>query len=128
MTKRYCEITRLCYCDVLYDSFTSEKNRTIITRWRLSCHSLKIETGRRKDPPIPRHERYCAVCLVVEDENHALFACKAHDFIRFHYRDLINKLRTVTELLHPKSNSDVNLIANYLSDIEENRNSLEMIG
>ena len=43
---RYTSIIGLSYCDCLYDSCLEESRRSIITRWRLSNHILRIETGR----------------------------------------------------------------------------------
>ena len=47
--------------------------RCILSRLRLSCHSLLIETGRyRKPKPIPVDERKCIFCNMnaIEDEIH----------------------------------------------------------
>ena len=63
--------------DVLYDSFMIEKYRTVITRWRLSCHSLRIETGRYQHPALPRNERTCTVCNILEDEHHETTPCSS---------------------------------------------------
>ena len=50
--------------------------RCILSRLRLSYHSLLIETGRyRKPKPIPVDERKCIFCNMnaIEDEIHFLF-------------------------------------------------------
>ena len=99
----------------------------MITRWRLSCHQLKIETARYKKPKPPREERKCSICHVLEDENHALFLCRAHDWIRFQHRQTLEKYTNVTDILHPKSVEDANAIAKYLKDIEDNMAKLNML-
>ena len=49
--------------------------RSILAKFRLSCHSLAIETGRYTRPPLPPEERVCQVCNVTEDEKHFLLQC-----------------------------------------------------
>ena len=128
MSQRYTEITDLRYSHTLYGSFCNEKHRTKITRWRLSCHSLRIETGRYKKPPIPREERYCLFCrTVVEDEVHSLFHCDAHVFIRLRNKELLEKCNTLYKMLNPESESEVNMIGSYIEEIEKNMLSLKMI-
>ena len=75
---RYHELIDLKYNHIIYDSFIPEKCRILITRWRLSCHSLKMESCRR-DPYIERHLRLCMNCTTVEDEEHAIFCCPLYD-------------------------------------------------
>ena len=113
MSKRYYDLTNLRYCEILYNSFINERDRIIITRWRLSCHCLRIESGRYKKP--------------VEDETHALFNFKAHEFIRLRYSALFEKYSTVPEILYPNSEKEANSIASYISEIEKNMSSLKMI-
>ena len=59
--------------------------RYIISRWRLSCHDLKIETGGYAKPAIPRETRLCDVCYEIEDEFHAIFICPRYNTIREKY-------------------------------------------
>ena len=56
----------------------NDKDRKIITRWRLSSHHLYIETGRYKNPPVVREERKCVICEEVEDEEHVRFSNVVH--------------------------------------------------
>ena len=127
MTTRYRKVTNLDYCDILYDSFITEKNRIVITRWRLSCHSLHIETGRYQRPRLPRNERICSVCHTMEDEHHALFVCTAHTFIRARYSELLSTHTSVSSILHPDTIEDANTIGNYIRDIERNMETLKMV-
>jgi hypothetical protein len=50
-----------------------------MSRLRTSCHPLKIETGRHCKPPLPRENRLCSVCNVIEDEEHFLVSCKKYE-------------------------------------------------
>lgn len=127
MSSRYKEISNLKYCDVLYNSFVVERYRTIITRWRLSSHSLRIETGRYTRPKTPKPERKCGICNTLEDEHHALFACSAHIFIREHYHDILSRYTTVQSILHPTTTTDANTIGKYILDIERNMQDLKMV-
>ena len=128
MSSRYREISNLQYCDILYEEFVIERCRTIITRWRLSCHKLRIEIGRYTRPKTPRHERKCKICNIVEDEQHALFYCSVHVFIRQHYIEIQSQYTTVQTILHPKTATDANTIGKYLIDIEDNMNPWKMVG
>ena len=56
--------------------------RKSMSRLRISCHTLCIETGRHKKPPIPRDQRLCKVCKVLEDEPHFLVSCKKYEASR----------------------------------------------
>ena len=127
MTVRYRELTNLEYCDILYNSFVTEKNRTVITRWRLSCHPLHIQTGRFQRPKLPRNERKCSICHTMEDEHHSLFICAAHTFIRARYNELLSTYNTVPTILHPKTIEDVETIGKYILDIEKNMDTLKMV-
>ena len=55
----------------------SLKQRTILTRFRVSCHSLEIELGRHHRPYVPAEARLCKQCTLGEpqDEVHHLFRC-----------------------------------------------------
>ena len=58
----------------------SIKERTALTKFRLSNHALMIEKGRHKN--IDKTQRFCPFCPgVVEDEKHFLLKCNT-------YRDL----------------------------------------
>ena len=93
---------------------------------RLSCHPLYIETARYKRPKPPRIERTCMICKVIEDEEHALFSCRAHVEIRHQHRKLLTEYRNAKAILHPRNSEDVISISKYLQDIEENMDKLNM--
>ena len=118
----YTNLTGATYNDVIYGQFLREDKRVIITRWRLSSHSLQVEKGRYTSPLTPRHERTCSVCpLSVEDEQHVLFNCPLYSNIRFKFRDLLLRLPIVSDLLNPKNIDDANEIGDMLLQIEEIR-------
>ena len=127
MTVRFYDLTNLQYSHVLYDSFLTEKYRTVITRWRLSCHSLRIETGRYQRPRLPRNERTCIICNTLEDEHHALFQCSAHIYIRLRYVTILSAYNSVQTILCPNSIEDASTIGRYILEIEKNMESLKMV-
>jgi hypothetical protein len=49
------------------------KNRQLIAKFRTSDHCLQIETGRYNN--IPRQQRLCATCNILEDEYHFFLNC-----------------------------------------------------
>ena len=110
---------------VLYNSMVDDKKRAIISRWRLSSHSLYVETGRRVG--LERSERRCIICNILEDENHALFICRAHTLIRRNHKLLLNEYKSVSEILSPRKTEDILEIANYILEIENNMIDLKMI-
>ena len=69
------------------------KQRKILTRYRLSEHSLAIEKGRHRQTCLPREERLCTHCTQkeVETEVHFLTTCPLYQdrdtyFPRSHLR------------------------------------------
>ena len=52
--------------------------RRSLSKFRLSSHHLRIETGRYTKPKLPEVERICMLCNenCVEDEEHFLLHCK----------------------------------------------------
>jgi hypothetical protein len=67
-----------------YLSFLSDKFRIALSKFRLSSHSLAIETGRYQN--IPQENRKCVLCNLnaIENEYHFLLVCPK-------YRDLRRK-------------------------------------
>lgn len=126
MNERYINLFGLSQPYFLYNSNCNDKDRKIITRWRFSCHSLRIETGRYFNPPIPRFLRTCIICNLVEDEIHAIYTCKAHSFIRQKYTDILHKNPDLKSLFNPMDCITLTRVANILYEIEDNRESLCM--
>ena len=125
MDIRYRSLFDLKYNNTLYNSIVNEDCRMLVSRWRLSCHKLHIETGRYKTPKLPRQQRLCKQCGTVEDEHHALFVCNAHYRIRLKFKDRI-KWTSVADLLNPSTEEELYVVGEYLKEIEKNMEVLEM--
>ena len=126
MDIRYRTLIPLTYNKTLYSSLANDDVRMIVTRWRLSCHKLYVETGRYKTPKVERHQRVCKMCGVLEDEQHALLVCEAHYGIRVKYRDKIS-WSSVSDMLNPGNEEDLITIAGYIKAIETNMDALMMV-
>ena len=62
----------------------SIKHRAALTKLRVSCHKLAIETGRYHKPaPLPVAQRLCSVCDVIEDEIHFICDCIRNAHLRW---------------------------------------------
>ena len=120
MTKRYMEITEGKYSSTIYESYMNEKLRILITRWRLSCFDLAIETGRYKHDN-SRDKRLCLTCNTLEDEYHTLFVCIRYQNIRNHYSELISNCQSVSDMLQPCSTERAKLVGMYIKSIEKAR-------
>ena len=57
------------------------KHMSTIARFRMSSHTLAIETGRHAKPKIDKEERKCRYCNLddVEDEKHFLLKCPLYN-------------------------------------------------
>ena len=74
-------------------TFADDRFRAAITRWRLSNHKLKIETGRYNGTP--RKNRKCYTCNADENEEHAVFVCPIFGYIRTNFKQIIEKYKNV---------------------------------
>ena len=63
-----------CYESYL-DNIQNRALRHALTKIRLSSHRYNIETGRWGKNKIPRADRQCTLCNVIEDEYHILIIC-----------------------------------------------------
>jgi hypothetical protein len=78
----------------------NREHRVALTRFRISCHSLEIEIGRRNKTV--REKRYCQLCArsnhyMVEDEFHMMSYCPTYNYLRSKY-DITNQHNTLEEL------------------------------
>ena len=122
---RYKDICGTNYNDCIYGQFLREDKRIIITKWRLSSHNIKIETGRYTTPFTPREERVCSECpLSVEDEHHVVFQCPLYRNVRMKHRDLLLRLKSIPELLNPTNIGDANEVGDLLLGINDIRREL----
>uniref|UniRef100_A0A9J8AFQ2 ribonuclease H n=1 Tax=Cyprinus carpio carpio TaxID=630221 RepID=A0A9J8AFQ2_CYPCA len=73
---------------------TDVKLRKTLTMYRLSEHSLAVETGRRRQTWLSHEERLCSHCILgeIETELHFLTDCPKYQTIRYHYYPKINKI------------------------------------
>ena len=109
----------------IYLTFANDYYRKIITRWRLSCHTLRIETGRYERPFILRKDRVCTLCNVLEDEEHVIFVCPAYHIIRNKYHQLLGINNTIEFILNPKREY-ITETAKLLYDIESTRKDMNL--
>ena len=49
------------------------KNRQLIAKFRKSDHCVQLETGRYNN--VPRQQRLCTTCNILEDEYHFFLNC-----------------------------------------------------
>ena len=102
-----------------HPNFNFRKN---ITKMRISDHNLFIEKGRYSN--IPRDERTCSSCKVVEDEKHFLIECKINEnfreafliFLYTEYPELnnMNNCIKLKHILNPSTPSQVNKLGSYI--------------
>ena len=117
MMQYYASIVNVKEKSTIYSNFVDDRHRKVITRWRLSNHKLRIETGRYHVPFIEREDRKCFLCNVLEDEHHAIFICPSFDFIRQDHQTLLEKYSSVRAILNP-SPEDIYEVAKLLSEID----------
>ena len=69
------------------DEMDNTKTRTVFTKFRISAHRLRIETGRYikrdKNKKDPCTEKFCPFCIdKIESEIHFLLHCPKYELIR----------------------------------------------
>ena len=103
----------------IYTSFVNDYYRKVITRWRLSCHKLKIETLRYSRPFVERSDRKCDSCDVLEDEAHVVFTCPLFDSVREQFQFLLSNSTNIQSLLNPSRESmvDVSKLLYAIQDV-----------
>ena len=107
MCNRYRSLCSIDNQSLIYSHMINDRYRITLTRWRLSCHKLYIETGGYKRPIVDGLDRRCIICQVVEDEFHALFMCYAHVRIRLKYTALLTKYDSIQKLFNPRDSCDL---------------------
>ena len=83
--RTYCTFKHDIYCEPYLYVIKDFKLRKLLSRFRLSNHSLEIEKGRHQKPKVPAHLRLCKVCksdVNIENEAHFLLSCPAYDELR----------------------------------------------
>ena len=106
----------------IYNSMTNDHYRYIISRWRLSNHDLRIETGRYTKPITPREERNCDTCNTIEDEHHVIFDCPKYDTVRNGHETILscNAISTFLDC----SYTNIRETASILHEIERFRKEM----
>ena len=70
----------------LLTAVATVKYRIALTRIRVSCHRLAIETGRHQKPTsLPIIQRFCTLRNQVEDKIHLVCICKRNDHLRMDF-------------------------------------------
>ena len=116
MLQYYASITNIEQKSRIYSNFVDDRKRAIITRWRLSNHKLFIETGRYSVPPIPREDRKCAICYVLEDESNAIYTCPEFKNIQQKYTNILNKYPRLILILNPDI-QDIYIVSEIISEM-----------
>ena len=84
-----------------------------MNRFRISSHDLLIDRGRYFRPKIPRKERKCDICQIVEDEEHFMLFCIKFNDLR---SDLFEKLGILrNQELKSKSHESISLLNKILN-------------
>ena len=65
-------------------------NRHLLTKFRTGDHPLEIELGTYRYKKIPRHQRLCKTCQVLDDEIHFFLQCQINNNLR---NVLINNIK-----------------------------------
>ena len=118
MLQYYASITNIEQKSRIYSNFVDDRKRAIITRWRLSNHKLFIDTGRHSVPPIPREDRKCAICYVLEDESHVIYTCPEFKNIQQKYTNILNKYPRLILILNPDI-QDIYIVSELISEIDD---------
>lgn len=64
-------------------------SRKILTKFRISAHNLEVELGRYKN--IPREQRHCNKCKVLDDEKHFFLDCQINDSLRTNFLNSLSQ-------------------------------------
>ena len=124
MPTYYREIGMMEKCDI-YSSMLCDYHRTVLTRWRLSNHSLQIEKGRYTVPYTTRENRRCTLCETVEDEHHVIFDCPRFTEVRRKHHHILQQYTSVREMLNPNY-TYMNDVASLLHGIEQKYKDLRL--
>ena len=106
----------------MYLSNNNFEYRKMIAKLRISDHNLLIEKGRHLK--LPRNERLCQKCKVVEDEKHFILHCSNNSNLRVKYfmflytqnNDFINYVENekLHYILNPSTHTQVNKLGSFI--------------
>lgn len=81
------------------DAVKEFKYRNAISKLRTSSHVLEIERGRHARPPVPKDDRLCPFCDVIDDEEHFIMNCTSNTTERLQLFTLIHSQDDTFNLL-----------------------------
>ena len=119
-----------CSNDKYYLAHPNKITRQKISKFRVSDHDLLIETGRYKK--IPREERVCSVCKMLDDEVHFFFHCKINEKFRVSLYKYYNEkysidpttkgdLENLVLILNPSTPDDIKTVVSFINQSLELR-------
>ena len=73
---------------------------------------------------VERGNRLCLFCNVVEDEEHAVYTCKAYKSIREGREELLTENPSIREPFNPKDKETAYKVGCLLKDIEDRRKTI----
>ena len=125
---RYVSLTDCSYCDPVYNQFMNESKRRLITKWRLSCHRLRIETGRLESPKIERTDRTDVQSVQGMSKTSITFCLNVrfYDRVRNKYPTVFSKHDSVKGILNPSDVKEADVLGSLLRDIEKVRQNRGM--
>ena len=126
----YDETNKLCFYKEIKQSLNKEfyltyhdfSIRKCFSKLRISDHNLEIERGRYFK--IPRKDRLCKFCHIIETEDHFILHCKINNKLRLELFENLNwkiEDQNINKILNPSSKEHVKLIGSFLKQSLELR-------
>lgn len=95
-------------------STNNRKHRQAMSKLRISAHDLDVERGRYRN--VPREQRLCKICNVVEDEIHFLDNCQIYTDIRQKFLSNFSMHKKPSDILTTDNKNSLKLICIYIYD------------
>ena len=112
-----------------YLSHPNKATKKCLTKFRKSDHDVFIERGRYLK--IPREDRKCKICGIIDDENHFFFNCKINqeirkDFLKYYelqYNNFshLNYIEKLQQILNPSNHKDIDMVVSFIKQSFELR-------
>ena len=108
------------------DKLASRKLRTVVTKLRVSGHSLRVQTGRYDR--LERNMRVCQICNSheLEDEYHFVFNCQPYHLLRNRYIKTYFRTRPsmykFIDLLSTQNTNELYMLSRYVFEATKLRN------